>query len=179
MYYSVLVLRPICISVATYFMNNLPYIEENKSKYYVGVLIMAYVYRFLDYRTKDIIYVGKTKRPLETRMYEHFYKGGHLPSKCYNSVGRIEYITCKTEADAILVENYFINKYKPRYNTQDKVQSPLTVSIDVKDNWKLFKVLKKGFTFTPPKIPSVAVFLFWGFMAYFFLLGVAWYIKEF
>ena len=113
---------------------------------------MAYVYRFLDYRTKDIIYVGKTKRPLETRMYEHFYKGGHLPSKCYN-------------------------KYKPRYNTQDKVQSPLTVSIDVKDNWKLFKVLKKGFTFTPPKIPSVAVFLFWGFMTYFFLLGVAWYIK--
>ena len=53
-------------------MNNLPYIEENKSKYYVGVVIMAYVYRFLDYRTKDIIYVGKTKRPLETRMYEHF-----------------------------------------------------------------------------------------------------------
>ena len=67
---------------------------------------MAYVYRFLDYRTKDIIYVGKTKRPLETRMNEHFHNGWHLPSKCYSSVGRIEYITCKTEADAILVENY-------------------------------------------------------------------------
>ena len=67
-------------------------------------------------------------------MYEHFYKGGHFPNKCYSSVGRIEHITCKIEADVILVENYFINKYKPRYNTQDKVQSPLTVSINVKGN---------------------------------------------
>ncbi|SCI14210.1 nucleotide excision repair endonuclease [Romboutsia sp. Marseille-P6047] len=140
---------------------------------------MAYVYRFLDYRTNDIIYIGKTKRSLETRMYEHFSKGGHLPNKCYNSVGRIEYIVCKTEADAILIENYFINKYKPVYNIEYKVESPLTLNINIKDSWKLFKIIKKGFTFTPPSLPKLTDFLFWGFLAYFFLIGIAWYVIEF
>ena len=75
---------------------------------------MAYTYRFKDINN-DVIYVGFTGQTMTERMNQHFTKG-HLPAECYKSVASIEYMKWKTKSDAQVMEVYFINKYKPRYN---------------------------------------------------------------
>lgn len=130
---------------------------------------MAFVYRFKDKNTQEVIYVGKTKRSLEARMREHFGDKGHLPPKCYESVGAIEYMPMRTEADALLFENYFINKYKPIYNVKDKVDSVLTYDMKIKENWRLLCIMnEKQARF------SIDVFtiLFWGSFIYFLILTI-------
>ena len=59
-----------------------------------------------------------------------------------SSVAKIEYIKWKTKSDAQLMEIYFINKYKPRYNKQNKRNDKLTITLDEKE-WKTYQVLKK------------------------------------
>lgn len=101
---------------------------------------MAYVYRFKN--TKDeIIYVGYTGQALKNRMHQHWDKG-HLPSKCYNQVARIEYIQYPTKADAMIMETYYINKFKPIYNKQSKQMDCVTIHIDKEKEWKLYKSLQ-------------------------------------
>ena len=101
---------------------------------------MAYTYRFMD-KYNNIIYVGYTGQKMAQRMGQHFTKG-HLPKECYNSVAKIEYIHWKTKSDAQIMEVYFINKYKPKYNKQDKRLDNLTLKLDEKE-WKLYKGLKR------------------------------------
>ena len=74
-------------------------------------------------------------------MNQHFTKG-HLPKECYKSVAKIEYINWKTKSDAQVMEVYFINKYKPRFNKQDKRSDALTIQLEEKE-WKTYQVLKK------------------------------------
>lgn len=74
------------------------------------------IYRFLD-KDNNIIYVGKTV-DLVNRMTTHF-SGGHLDESCYEQVNKIEYIKCENQADMNIKEIYFINKYKPKFNTKD------------------------------------------------------------
>lgn len=101
---------------------------------------MAYVYRFKN--TKDeIIYVGYTGQTLERRMQQHWEKG-HLPRECYNQVSRIEYMKYKTKADAMIMETYFINKFKPIYNKQNKQMDNITIQLNIDEKWKLHKILK-------------------------------------
>ena len=105
---------------------------------------MAFVYRFKDKKTQEIIYVGRTGRTLETRMKEHFGERGHLSRECYDSVGRIEYIPMATKNNAILAEVYFINKYKPRFNKQDKGDEELTLDLeDIFEEWQLYCIMNK------------------------------------
>lgn len=118
---------------------------------------MAYVYRFKHYITQQVIYVGKTDRKLQTRMNEHF-KNGHLPKKCYESVGRIEYIEVSTDADAVLIETYMINKYKPKYNKYGKTKDEQSLKINSIvffmsfGTWKLYEIKKSShWIFTPFK----------------------------
>ena len=75
------------------------------------------------------------------RMNQHFTKG-HLPKECYSSVAKIEYIKWKTKSDAQVMEVYYINKYKPRFNKQDKRSDTLTIQLEEKE-WKTYQVLKK------------------------------------
>ena len=74
-------------------------------------------------------------------MGQHFTKG-HLPQKCYDEVVKIEYIQWKTKCDAQIMEVYYIQKYKPRYNKQDKRLDNLTLELEEKE-WKLYKGLKR------------------------------------
>lgn len=112
---------------------------------------MAYVYRFRHYLTNEIIYVGKTTRKINTRMNEHFSKRGHLPNKCYDNVGKIEYIEVSSDADARLVELYLINKYKPKYNIEGKAQDAqslkysLLLKIILGNKWILYDIRKSSF----------------------------------
>lgn len=112
---------------------------------------MAYVYRFRHYLTNEIIYVGKTKRDINTRINEHFKNNGHLPKKCYENVGKIEYLEVASDADALLVELYLINKYKPKYNTNGKAQDSqslkytLPLNIIIRNKWILHSVKRTSF----------------------------------
>lgn len=100
---------------------------------------MAYTYRFIDTKG-NVIYVGYTGQKLNDRMNQHFTKG-HLSPQCYDSVARIEYTEWKTKSDAQVMEVYYINRYKPRFNKQDKQNDTLTIRLEEK-NWKTYKVLK-------------------------------------
>lgn len=104
----------------------------------------GYVYRFIGMH-EEILYVGMTNN-LDRRYKEHFKsKKNHLIKQgkgdVYNKVQRIEYITCKDEYTALQKELYYINLYKPRYNTMSKIKQVITPSKEV-DHWKVYKVLK-------------------------------------
>lgn len=96
---------------------------------------MYYVYRFLD-KSKNIIYVGKSKQELEKRFMGH----KHLPDECYSSVYKIEYISCIAETDMNIKEIYYINKFKSEkgyFNLLDLSDMPQNIEFD--DKWKLYK----------------------------------------
>lgn len=101
---------------------------------------MAYTYRFKDIYD-NTIYVGYTGQQMNDRMHQHFTKG-HLRKECYQSVAKIEYIKWKTKSDAQVMETYFINKYKPKFNKQNKRSDALTIQLEEKE-WKTYQVLKK------------------------------------
>ena len=54
----------------------------------------------------------------------------------------IEYITCKDEFQSLQNELYYINLYKPRYNSQSKIKQLIKRDPSIKDNWKVWKVIK-------------------------------------
>ncbi len=96
---------------------------------------MYFVYRFIN-KKQNVIYIGKSKKPLTERFKMHF----HLPDECYSMVHKIEYIECKTEADMSIKEIYYINKYsdnRPFYNVQDKTGIPN--SVEFNDKWKMYR----------------------------------------
>jgi hypothetical protein len=71
------------------------------------------IYRFRD-KKDNIIYIGKTKLSLSKRINSH----NHLPSKCYQSINKIEYCVFNNKDDMDIAEKYFISKMKPIYNTE-------------------------------------------------------------
>ena len=103
----------------------------------------SYVYRFID-KDKKIIYVGKSNN-LDRRYGQHFKKGGHLPKECYNSVWKMEYIKVDSELNALLLETYYINKYRPKYNKLNKTYratSTKNVNLkEIKSDWKTYRVV--------------------------------------
>ena len=101
---------------------------------------MAYTYRFKD-KYDNTIYVGYTGQTMAQRMNQHFNKG-HLPKACYREVVKIECIKWATKSDAQIMEVYYINKYKPKYNKQDKRLDQLTLQLEEKE-WKTYEVLKR------------------------------------
>lgn len=90
------------------------------------------------YYGETLIYLGRTKQPLQNRIRGHLFKRAMHRSINIDLVTKIEYATFKTEADMNLYEIYFINLWKPPLNIDDKCNDDLTVSLpDVE--WKLFE----------------------------------------
>lgn len=76
-------------------------------------------YRFLD-TLENVIYVGSAKN-IDRRLRSHFNgKQGHLGREVYNQVARVEICKCEDYPSALALEQFLINKYKPRYNKKDK-----------------------------------------------------------
>ena len=67
------------------------------------------VYRYLNLNG-EIIYVGKTGN-LKKRFNQH--KSEDMYKECY----KVEYIELGNPADIEIYETYYINKYKPKYNS--------------------------------------------------------------
>lgn len=103
----------------------------------------SYVYRFID-ENKKVIYVGKTNN-LDKRYVQHFNKNGHLPKECYRSVWKIEYIKVDSELNALLLETYYINKFRPKYNKLNKTYratSTDNVNLkEIKESWQTYKIV--------------------------------------
>lgn len=105
-------------------------------------------YRFLD-TLENIIYVGSTKN-IHTRLNQHFSKNGsNVGKEAYMKTARVEIIKTDDYATALALEQYLINKYKPKYNKKDKahnINSKAVVNEDYYaklENWQLYYVLKK------------------------------------
>lgn len=75
---------------------------------------MYYIYKYV-YRN-EIIYIGKTKRDLSERIYEHSVELKFLP---YLNEAQIFYFTLPTQVEMDIYEKYFINVYMPKLNVVD------------------------------------------------------------
>lgn len=94
------------------------------------------LYRF--WYGDTLVYLGRTKQPLQSRIHGHLFKKPMHRSISINLVTKIEYAEFPTEADMNLYEIYFINLWKPPLNIDDKCKDELTIHLpDVE--WKTFK----------------------------------------
>ena len=99
----------------------------------------GYVYRFMSDKNQ-VLYVGKTVN-MDQRMKHHFSKKSHLAhTDLYTKVQRIEYMTCKSEYEALQKELAYINFYKPRYNSASKIKQ--LIDPPGNDKWKVYKVIR-------------------------------------
>lgn len=76
-----------------------------------------------------IVYVGRTKQPLQTRIRGHLFAKPMHRTISIEQVTKIEYARLQTEADMNLYEIYYILKEKPPLNVDDKTRDRLTVSL--------------------------------------------------
>lgn len=92
--------------------------EQNLLKEKVNILPdKPGVYQFYN-QSKELLYVGKAKN-LKKRVSSYFTNTESQSKKVkvlVNKISEIEYVVVNTEADALLLENNLIKKYKPRYN---------------------------------------------------------------
>lgn len=95
---------------------------------------MYYVYRFKD-GYGDIIYIGRTKTSINSRMSQHFGSNGHLPLECYNSVYEIEYLELKSQTDMYIKELYYISKWKPKFNTINVYEESTDINLIESNSW--------------------------------------------
>ena len=104
------------------------------------------VYRFLD-RDRKIIYIGRTNNAWRRLMNEHFKPSGHKDYECYNSTARIDIIKLNNNLECKALEEYLIDKYRPKFNKQDKTKNPFGTygaieHYDKMENWKPYRKLK-------------------------------------
>lgn len=76
-----------------------------------------------------LIYIGRTKQQLQTRLHGHFFRKPMHREIDINCVTKIEYANFSTEADMFLYEIYYINKFKPPLNRDDKAHDNLTIEL--------------------------------------------------
>lgn len=105
-----------------------------------------YLYKFLD-ENDIVIYVGKSSKLYERLTKQHFTKAGHLKEECYKKVKRVLVTKLDTKADQKLGEFYFINLYKPQYNTADVVEgTPHSIPYFDQLAWSEFNKMDKQLT---------------------------------
>ncbi len=71
--------------------------------------------------TGDVIYVGKSKK-LKNRVTSYFTGNNHTvkTARMVSLVRDFDYIVCKTEIEALTLENVLIKKHSPKYNIKLK-----------------------------------------------------------
>jgi len=93
-----------------------------------------HVYRFLSTDDK-VVYVGKTKRSITTRIAQHFSKGGHLSDEQLASIVKIEFLELRSAVEMDIVELHYINKWKPAYNSNNKYEEDFLLEERDEDTW--------------------------------------------
>ena len=88
---------------------------------------ILYKFYAIDAAGNDVLlYIGRTKQPLQNRIRGHLFKKPMHRCIDINQVSRIEYAMFLTEADMNLYEIYLINFLKPPLNVDDKTEDELT-----------------------------------------------------
>ena len=74
----------------------------------------------------SVIYVGKSRK-LKNRVSQYFQnsKKNTKTFKMVNSVDNFDYIVCKTEIEALSLENSLIKQNTPKYNTVTQCHSKI------------------------------------------------------
>ena len=90
------------------------------------------VYLFSDARER-VIYVGKAKS-IRKRVASHFSKPGNTAAtEMVQQLAGVEFIVTQTEAEALLAEQRFIKRHRPRFNVRlrdDKSYPYIAISLD-------------------------------------------------
>lgn len=87
---------------------------------------------------EHLVYVGRTKQPLQNRIRGHLFAKPMHRAISIGQVTKIEYASFTTEADMNLYEIYYILKWHPPLNVDDKTKDYPTVDLpDV--SWTEFK----------------------------------------
>lgn len=81
------------------------------------------------YSENCLLYIGRTKQPLQTRLHGHFFKKPMHREINIDCVTKIEYALFPTEADMNVYEVYLINLLKPPLNRDDKAKDALTIKL--------------------------------------------------
>ena len=81
------------------------------------------------YSEHCLLYLGRTKQPLDRRLHSHFFKTAMVREINIDAVAKIEYAELPSEADMNVYEVYYINKFKPVLNRDDKAKDQLTISL--------------------------------------------------
>ncbi len=88
----------------------------------------------------EVIYVGKSKK-LKNRVTSYFVGSSHTykTDKMVSRVRDFDYIVCKTEIEALTLENVLIKKHSPKYNIKLKdAKSYPYIKVTSEDFPKLF-----------------------------------------
>lgn len=89
------------------------------------------------YYGNQLVYVGRTKQPLQKRIRGHLFQKPMHRTISIEQVSKIEYAEFKTEADMNLYEIYFILKWHPLLNVDDKTRDFPTVDLPPVE-WSVF-----------------------------------------
>ena len=88
------------------------------------------------YYDNTLVYLGRTKQPLLNRIKTHCFKDPTVRSIEVDKINKIEYTILPTEADMFIYEIYYINKYKPPLNVDDKAKDDFTFGSLPEIEWK-------------------------------------------
>lgn len=120
---------------------------------------MYYIYRFLD-NNQNVLYIGKSVNVYK-RINQHFGGEGHLPEECYMNCSSIEIIEYENPLEMDIGEIFFINKYKPKYNTISKYDANYKLDITINEDWKFldFEMNKIKYNYLKFKESSLKIII--------------------
>lgn len=75
----------------------------------------------------ELVYIGRTDQPLNSRLQGHFFKAPMMQELDINRVSHIECAAFQTAADMYAMEVIMINRYKPKLNQSSKTRDELTI----------------------------------------------------
>lgn len=109
--------------------------EHSKRRYRdIRVNNLKCVYRFLDV-DGNVLYVGKTEN-IKARIRKHLSTSGHLSKECYNRLDKIQFIAMKSVVLMDIKELYYINLYKPIFNSNHLIdEASFIISDFSNDIW--------------------------------------------
>lgn len=81
------------------------------------------------YYGEHLIYLGRTRQPIDRRLHGHFFNKPMHKKLDVRSVSRVRVAKTQTTADMYLYEIYYINRLKPPLNCDDKAKDDLTIEL--------------------------------------------------
>lgn len=106
----------------------------------------AGVYVYTDKQNK-ILYVGKANN-LKSRVSSYFQKNAQLGEKTKVLVSQVEKIRVtivESELEALLLEAFYIKKYRPKYNIRmNDDKSYVQIRITIKDDYPVVQLARRG-----------------------------------